>query len=238
MSINKVNADTHSIITPAILYWGTPVVLISTLNPDSSTNISPMSSAWWLGHRCMIGLNSTSQTTLNLLRTKECVLNLPSDTMAPAVNALARTTGRPDVPAHKTSWGYRHEPNKFTCANLTPQESDLVSPQRILECPVQMEAKLIYSHEMMQDLPDRKGAIYAFEVSILRTHIREELRMEGFENRVDPDKWRPMFMSFQQLYGLADRKVESELAKIEEEGYRAFTRSEVVKQGGDMDTVG
>jgi len=29
-------------IEPKILYFGTPVALISTLNPDSSTNLAPI----------------------------------------------------------------------------------------------------------------------------------------------------------------------------------------------------
>ena len=37
----------HQTIEPAILYFGTPVVLISTLNEDGSPNLAPMSSAWW-----------------------------------------------------------------------------------------------------------------------------------------------------------------------------------------------
>lgn len=82
-----------STISPAMFYWGTPVVFITTENPDHTFNIAPMSSAWWLGNRCMLGLNPCSQTTTNLLRTKQCVLNLVSDNMTDAVNALARTTG-------------------------------------------------------------------------------------------------------------------------------------------------
>src|SRR5271169_307875 len=39
----------HKTIEPTILYFGTPVALISTLNPDGSPNLAPMSSAWWLG---------------------------------------------------------------------------------------------------------------------------------------------------------------------------------------------
>ena len=46
----------HLTREPAILYFGTPVVLISTLNPDGSANLAPMSSIFWLGWRCMIGL--------------------------------------------------------------------------------------------------------------------------------------------------------------------------------------
>ncbi len=36
-------------IKPSILYFGTPVVLLSTHNEDGSTNLTPMSSAWTLG---------------------------------------------------------------------------------------------------------------------------------------------------------------------------------------------
>lgn len=39
----------HVTITPSILYFGTPVVLLSTENEDCSLNLAPMSSAWALG---------------------------------------------------------------------------------------------------------------------------------------------------------------------------------------------
>ena len=44
----------HEVTQPAILYFGTPVVLISTMNEDESFNLAPMSSAWWLGQRCVL----------------------------------------------------------------------------------------------------------------------------------------------------------------------------------------
>jgi flavin reductase (DIM6/NTAB) family NADH-FMN oxidoreductase RutF len=70
--------DTHVTGEPSILYFGTPVVLISTTNADGSYNLAPMSSAFWLGWRCIIGLAAASKTTENLKRTGQCVLNLPS----------------------------------------------------------------------------------------------------------------------------------------------------------------
>ncbi len=85
-------ADSRT-IEPAILYFGTPVVLIGSSNEDGSPNLAPMSSAWWVGWRCMLGLASNSKTTENMLRTGECVLNLPSADLVDAVNRLARTTG-------------------------------------------------------------------------------------------------------------------------------------------------
>jgi flavin reductase (DIM6/NTAB) family NADH-FMN oxidoreductase RutF len=58
----------HKVIEPKILYFGTPVVLISTLNEDGTTNLAPMSSAWWLNQSCMLGMSSRSQTVQNLIR--------------------------------------------------------------------------------------------------------------------------------------------------------------------------
>jgi flavin reductase (DIM6/NTAB) family NADH-FMN oxidoreductase RutF len=93
----------HQVTQPAILYFGTPVVLISTVNEDGSFNLAPMSSAWWLGQRCVLGLAAVSKTTQNLIRTGECVLNLPDDSMVAAVDRIARTTGSNPVPAGKAS---------------------------------------------------------------------------------------------------------------------------------------
>lgn len=225
-----------SIITPAILYWAAPVVLVTTKNEDKSSNVGPISSAWWLGHRCMIGLDASSQTTKNLLRTKQCVLNLPSDIMMHHINPIARTTGSAQVPEAKAYRGYRHEKNKFQRSGLTPVPSDLIEPDRIDECPVQMEAEMVNSMEMMQDLPDRKGLILAIELKILRTHVEDDIRLVGHANRVDTDRWRPMIMCFSEMYGLKPRRLgASDLAQIPEEKYRPLTKSDVMLQGGDMD---
>ena len=52
----------HTVIEPAILYFGTPVALISTCNEDGSSNLAPMSSLWWLGRSCMLGFGAHSHT--------------------------------------------------------------------------------------------------------------------------------------------------------------------------------
>ena len=85
----------HIPIEPSILYFGTPVVLVSTLNPDGSPNVAPISSAWWLGWNCMLGMGARSQTPQNLLRERECVLNLPSVDQVASVNRLMRLTASP-----------------------------------------------------------------------------------------------------------------------------------------------
>ena len=187
-----------------------------------------MSSAFWLGDRCKLGLEGTSKTTSNLKRTKQCVLHLPSDNMSAAVNALARTTGEEDVPEAKLQRGYRYEKNKFEVAKLTPQPSENIDPPRSRECPVQMEAELVGEYEVLG------GFVVVFAVQTLSTYVVEGLRLSGYENRIDSDAWRPMIMSFQHLYGLRERRVgESELAAIEEELYRV-PKKRMVGAGPDL----
>ncbi|KAI1379199.1 hypothetical protein F4677DRAFT_465403 [Hypoxylon crocopeplum] len=231
-----MSSTEHTIISPAILYWGTPVVLITSENEDGTSNIAPMSSAWWIGHSCMLGLDAESKTTQNILRTNECVLNLPSDSMGDHVNKLADTTGSNPVSDSKASRNYKFVKDKWTRAGLHPQPSSFVTPLRIAECPVQMECRVVQVNGLLKDLPDRSGLALAIEVRVLRVHVLQSLRMEGHPNRVDPDKWRPLIMSFQELYGLKDGKViPSVLGRIGEEKYRALTRSDVKKLPGDDD---
>ena len=210
----------HVTVDPAILYFGTPVVLVSTLNEDGSPNLAPMSSAWWLGHSCMLGFGARSHTPANLLRTGECVLNLPSVAQVSAVNRLARTTGSNPVPPHKVAMGYRHERDKFGVAELTPLPSEVVSPPRVDECPVQLEAVLEGTHRLADRDELRRGRLVAIEVRIVRVHVAESIRMAGHEDRIDPDRWRPLIMSFCHFYGLGDKIHPSTLAEIPESAYR------------------
>jgi hypothetical protein len=79
------------------------------------------------------------QTSENIKRTRECVINLPSVNQVEHVDRLAMTTGRNAVPEKKRDWGYRYEPSKFDIAGFTPIASVAVAPPRVKECPVQME---------------------------------------------------------------------------------------------------
>jgi flavin reductase (DIM6/NTAB) family NADH-FMN oxidoreductase RutF len=196
----------HRTVEPTILYFGTPVVLISTLNPDGSANLAPMSSAWWLGWSCMLGLGTMGQTSENLVRTRECVINLPSEDQVSAVDRLALTTGKDPVPEKKLAWGYRHEGDKFGLAGFTRQPSLEVGPPRVRECPVQMEGVV---HEVR---PFGKNvSANAFEVHIVKLHLREDLLAENGRH-IDPVLWRPLMMSFCRFFGLGGELHPSRLA--------------------------
>ena len=210
----------HKTIDPTILYFGTPVALISTLNEDGSANLAPMSSVWWLGWSCMLGLGQMGQTSENLLRTRECVINLPSAGMVSQVDRLAMTTGRDPVPEKKLSWGYRHEADKFGLAGLTPVESVAVKPPRVHECPVQLEGIV---HDVR---PFGKNvSANAFEVHIVKLHVEESLLMEGngIRPHIDPVRWQPLIMSFCRFFGLGGEVHPSRLA--DSEFMRAMTRA-------------
>ena len=210
----------HSPIDPAILYFGTPVVLVSSLNPDGSANLAPMSSAWWLGRSCMLGFGARSHTPANILRTGECVLNLPSVSQVAAVNRLARTTGSSPVPPHKVAMGYRHEADKFGVAGLSPIAAEVVAPPRVVECPVHLEAVLEASHPLACRDPERQGHLLALEVRVVRIHVEDSIRLPGYSDRIDPERWRPLIMTFCQFFGLGEMMHHSTLAEIPESAYR------------------
>ncbi|MGI5164079.1 flavin reductase family protein [Spirillospora sp. CA-253888] len=186
----------HVVPDLKVLYFGTPVVLIGSRNQDGTANLAPMSSAWWLGQYCMLGLANSSQTTANLLRERECVLNLPSSSMVDAVDRLAMTTGRPVVPEHKAAQGYRYEADKFAAAGLTEQKAELVAAPRVEECPIQLECRLVAHHPF--EGPSVSAT--AFHVEVLRTHVEEKLVIPG-THHVDPIAWDPLIMKFCEFFG-------------------------------------
>lgn len=199
----------HTVAEPKILYFGTSVVLISTRNEDGSFNLAPMSSAWWLNQSCMLGMSRKSQTVQNLLRERECVLNLPSPDLIPAIEKLTLLTGRFPVPESKVARGYAFEADKFGIAGLTPIPSQLVSPPRVLECPVQLEATVVQLHSF-----EEPSSLAAIETRITRVHVDESLQMDGHPNYIDPAKWKPLIMNFCEYFGLTDQLSHSRLAPV------------------------
>jgi hypothetical protein len=115
--------------------------------------------------------------------------------------------------------GYRHEPDKFAAAGLTPAASHEVAPPRIAECPVQLEAALTESRPLGTWDHTRPSTAVAIEVRVVRVHVDESILMAGHENRIDPVKWRPLIMSFCEFFGLGAKVHTSRLAEIPETAY-------------------
>ncbi|MFE3450835.1 flavin reductase family protein [Nonomuraea sp. NPDC059194] len=191
-----------------VMYFGTPVVLIGSRNEDGTANLAPMSSAWWLGRSCMLGMGNAAQTTANLLRERECVLNLPSSAMVDVVDRLALTTGAPEVTPGKAQQGYRYVPDKLAVAGLTEQPADLVGAPRVAECPIQLECRVTEAYPFGAPTPFAT----AFQVEIVRVHVEEKLVIPG-TNYIDPLAWDPLIMKFCEFFGDAVNIYPSRLAE-------------------------
>jgi flavin reductase (DIM6/NTAB) family NADH-FMN oxidoreductase RutF len=118
------------------------------------------------------------------------------------------------VPESKQRRGYRHLAGKFAQAGLTPVPSDVVSAPRAAECPVAMEAVVEAAHRV------GVGKKQCFEVRVVRVWVHDDIRAAGSKNRIDPDRWRPLIMSFQRFYALGPELRPSRLASIPEDAYR------------------
>src|SRR5689334_10062364 len=129
-------------VEPKVLYFGTPVVLISTRNADGSTNLAPMSSAWWLGYHAMLGMGTSSQTVKNLVDRPEIALNLVDPAMVAALDRIALLTGSEEMSDAKRARGYRYEPDKFTAGGLTREPSELSGLDSVLESPINLEGRI------------------------------------------------------------------------------------------------
>ncbi len=198
----------HRTIDPSILYLGTPVVLISTRNVDGTTNLAPISSAWWLGRTGVIGMGTRSHTVENLRRERECVLSVPSVDLVTEVDRLALTTGSDPMPGYKDVMGFEHVRNKFERAGLTEIASEVVLPPRVAECPIQLEGTV----SSITEVGDPTDHTVAVEVRIVRTHVHESILSPDHRHHIDPDKWRPLIMNFLEFYGLGSKVHPSLLA--------------------------
>lgn len=192
------------VIQPSILYFGTPVVLISTLDGDGRPNLSPMSSAWALGDRIVLGMGCAGKGCENLLTQREAVINLPGPEQCGAVEAIAATTGCAPVPPFKAAMGYRHESDKFGLAGLTPLPSLEVAPPRVAECPLQLEARLLAAHPA--SIVDDGGATFMLlEMQVVRVHAHEDILHPGTDH-VDTARWSPLLYVFRHYFGTGKKQ--------------------------------
>ncbi|WP_022888605.1 flavin reductase family protein [Agromyces italicus] len=182
-------------IEPSILYFGTPVVLITTMNSDRTPNLAPISSAWALGHTLVLGLGSDGQTVANLRERPELVVNVPSPGMWEQVERLAPLTGRSPVPASKPK-GMRFEADKFAAAGLTSMPSATVTPPRVAQCPLQLEGTAVSL------TPGAAGGFVIIEVAVSMVHAAAEIVAPG-TNHIDPVTWSPLIYNFRHYFGLS-----------------------------------
>lgn len=192
MGMSEDLAGTHRVIEPSVLYVGTPVFLVSSVNPDGSPNLAPASSHFALGRTIVLGLEEGGQTLENVRRLPELTVNFPSASQWQHVERLAGVTGRDPVPAEKQP-GYAFEPRKFERAGLTPIAAEFVSAPRVTEAPIQLEGCAV------RITPAVTGEFAMVEVEVVRVHAAREITVAG-TNHLDPEAWHPLIYAYRHFY--------------------------------------
>ena len=181
-----------------ILYFGTPVVLISSLDREGNVNLSPMSSAWALGYNVVLGLSTIGKTFENLDATRELTLNFPDKDLWKNVEKLAPLTGKNPVPPLKIG-RYKFESDKFRAASLTAVDSDVVRPPLVEECPLKMEAVVKNIYALSED--NTGEAIV--QASVVKVHASKGIVLD--DEHIDPMKWKPLIYSFRHYFSLGEQ---------------------------------
>lgn len=183
---------THRVIDPSVLYVGTPVFLVSTVNPDGTPNLAPASSHFALGRTIVLGLEEGGQSLENVRRVPELTVNFLSSSQWEHVERLAGVTGRSPLPAEKLST-HAFEPRKFERAGLTPVASELVAAPRVAEAPIQLEARVERVTKACE------GEFGLVEASVVRVHAALEVSIAG-SNHLDPEAWHPLIYAYRHFY--------------------------------------
>ncbi|HEY9000219.1 MAG TPA: flavin reductase family protein [Mucilaginibacter sp.] len=185
-------------IQPKILYFGTPVALITTIDQDGHPNIGPMSSVWALGYKLVLGLGCDGKTFDNLITQKECVVNIPSINLQQNIESIAHLTGVNPVPKSKRTL-YRYEPDKFTAGGFSAIDSQMVKPPAIKDCPIQLEA-ILEQHSIIDFDTDGEPDVAAVTVKVVNVRVHENIIIG--DNQIDPQKWSPLIYNFRHYFGL------------------------------------
>ncbi|MGK9185535.1 flavin reductase family protein [Priestia filamentosa] len=192
-SINQLPPT--KIIKPKVLYYGTSVILLTTLNEDQTVNISPLSSSWALGNYIILGIAADGKALENLQRHPECVINIPNASLWENVEKIASYTGKDPVPDYKGKLGFTYQKEKYLHSELTPISSQSIMPTRIAECPLQIEAKV-----KQVRIPDYSPHFAIVETEAIHIHAHKAMIIG--ENHIDPNQWNPLIYNFRHYFDL------------------------------------
>jgi len=185
-------------IQPKILYFGTPIALITTIDDKGHPNIAPMSSVWALGYKLVLGLGCDGKTFSNLIAQRECVVNIPSINLQQNIESIAHLTGANPVPEDKKKL-YKYEPDKFTAGRFSVIYSQIVSPPAIMDCPIQLEA-ILEQYSIIDFDTNGNPDVAAVTVKVVNVRVHENILIGN--NHIDPEKWSPLIYNFRHYFGL------------------------------------
>jgi flavin reductase (DIM6/NTAB) family NADH-FMN oxidoreductase RutF len=154
-----------------------PICLASTIDKEGQVNLSPFSYFNLFSMNPPICIfspsrrvrnNTTKHTLENLKEVPECVINIVNYAMVQQVSL--------------SSCEYSKEINEFTKAGFTQIPSDLVTPPRVAESPIQLECTVA----QIIALGEKAGAGNLVLAEIKRIHITESVL--NANNKIDQAK--------------------------------------------------
>ncbi len=147
-----------------------PIALVSTISKNGANNLTPFSFFNVFGANPPVVAFSPSRrgrdgslkdTYINLIETKECVVNSVTYSMVEQIS-LASTE-------------YEYGIDEFIKTGLTPIDSDIVKPKRVKESPFQMECKLLEMRSFGEGGASANIAI----CEVVKFHVAEDLFVNG-----------------------------------------------------------
>lgn len=169
------NAKLYQYLSSAIT--PRPIALVSTIDEDGNKNLSPFSffNVFSINPPILAFSpvrrvrNNTSKHTLNnVKKIKECAIALVTEEIAQQVSLA--------------SCDFDNKTNEFKKAGLTEIKSEIITPSRIKESPINFECKV----NDVISLGDEGGAGNLVICEVLKIHIQENILSEN--DTIDPFK--------------------------------------------------
>ncbi len=163
-----------SIIVPRPIGW------ISTIGKNNVDNIAPFSFfnmvAYDPPHVVVSPVtidNKKKDTVINIIETKEFVVNVVTKELAEKMN--------------KTAVELTLDESEFDFANIESSKSVYVKPKRVKTSPIQLECKLKFHHTIEGN---NKGGATLIVGEVLAMHIIDDIVDENL--KIDRNKYQPV----------------------------------------------
>lgn len=189
--------DAYALLISAVV--PRPIAFVTTVDRQGNVNLAPFSFftavssrppllALSIGQRRWQGALQPKDTLANLQSSGELVVNIAPVALAEAVNAAAA-----ELPPGVSELAH---------CGLTAQPSVHVRPPRVLECPVQMEAKL--SQIVWLGTPATQALVI---VEVLCFHVADAVWSDQLQG-IDPLLLDPLSRLGGQSFGTTGRVIE------------------------------
>ena len=155
-----------------------PIGWISTIDENGINNLAPFSYFNIVGEKHVTfstakNKGNNKDTLNNILQNGEFVVNMVTEEVVEAMNKTSA-----EIPATE---------NEFIYAEVTPIDSLLIKPKRVLQSKVNFECKMIHTYTMPH--PENNGATMIVG-EIVMMHIDDTILLEN--NKINLETYKPI----------------------------------------------